>query len=67
VDSRGCLTVFIVVAMLIFWSVCRNARSAQQRPQAHDADVQTTLLFTILSIVFRSAGELVSCLDGHKY
>lgn len=52
-------TVFIVAAMLIFWSARRNACSAQQRLQAHDAEVQTTRMFTILSIVFSVGGATV--------
>ncbi|WP_371157212.1 YidH family protein [Jannaschia sp. 2305UL9-9] len=45
-------SVFIVAALMIFWSARRQACKASGRLNTHDADTQSTSLFTILSTVF---------------
>jgi len=50
--------IFIVAALLIFWSAWRNAGKAQNRLNAHNAECQPTRTFAILSTIF-SIGSVI--------
>ena len=45
-------TIFIVAALLIFWTARRNAGKAHDRLTAHHAEIQKTRTFTLLAVVF---------------
>ncbi|WP_299813907.1 DUF202 domain-containing protein [uncultured Jannaschia sp.] len=48
-------TIFIGVAIIIFWTARRNASKAQGRLKAHRAEMQPTRIFTIMAILFTLA------------
>ncbi len=52
-------TLFIIASLFIFWSARRNACQAQERLHAHEAEVQSTRNFTLLSILFSIGGVTV--------
>ena len=49
---KGVATIFLVAAVIIFWSARRNACKAQHRLNAHKAETQTREIFTLLASVF---------------
>ena len=48
-------TIFIAVAIIIFWTARRNASKAQGRLNAHRAEMQPSRIFTIIAILFTFA------------
>ena len=51
--------VFIAIAVGIFWSARGQAAKAQRRLDTHDAEAQSTRLFTITATVFTGAAIAV--------
>ncbi|WP_179378625.1 YidH family protein [Jannaschia marina] len=49
---KAVATVFILAAIVIFWSARRNAKRACERLDTHKAETQSTSVFTFLAIVF---------------
>lgn len=49
---KAVASIFIAAALIIFWSARRQACKAQARLKTHDAEAQTTRVFTILSVTF---------------
>lgn len=47
---KGVATVFILAALVVFWSARRNAVKAQRRLNAHKAEIQTTRVFTLVAV-----------------
>lgn len=56
---KSVATVFIIAALVIFWTARRNAGKAHDRLNAHNAEVQKTQTFTILATIF-SAGAIAT-------
>ncbi len=50
--AKGVATIFLAAALVIFWSARRNAVKAQERLHAHQAEIQTTRVFTLLAVLF---------------
>lgn len=44
--------VFILAALVIFWTARRNAGKAQDRLEAHHAETQSTTTFSLLAAIF---------------
>ena len=56
---KAVATLFIAIAVGIFWSARGQSVKAQSRLDTHDAEAQPTRLFTILSIAFSIAATAV--------
>lgn len=48
---KSVATVFLLAALIIFWTARRNAGKAHDRLDAHKAEVQNTRTFTLLAAI----------------
>lgn len=49
--AKSVATVFLVAAIVIFWSARRHARATHDRLNTHDANAQSIRNFTVLAVV----------------
>lgn len=56
-------TIFLVTAILIFWSACHQAHRTKERLNTHDSEAQSrrnyTLLATVMSIAAVATGGIL--------
>lgn len=48
---KGVATIFLAAALVVFWSARRNAAKAQRRLNAHQAETQTTRVFSLIAVM----------------
>ena len=53
--AKGVAEIFIVVAILIFWSAVRKCRAAQKRMDDHDVEAQSHQSMTVLASILTFA------------
>ena len=56
---KAVASVFLLTAILIFWTARRNARTAHARLTAHHAESQSTRVFTVVAALFSMAAIAV--------
>ena len=56
---KSVATIFLVAAIIIFWSARRNACKAQVRLNAHKAEIQPGRIFTLLAAIFSASALAV--------
>ena len=56
--AKGAAEIFIVVAVLIFWSAVAQSRKAQRRMNSHDVAAQSHRRMVVLASILTVAGVL---------